>query len=205
MSHVTPDGDSPLPVEQEVAVRLAEYATLRAEILKRFEVHFQLISLTIVAAGTLLFAGVQSADRRVGAVLLLSYPFLAFLFASVWGHSDRRIAQLGHYIRTRVEPRLGKDDQGRQRMEWESYHAASQVRPRLYHFAMSWIFTGSQLFFLAVAIFVLRVDPYGVFDRLMGPTPAPLSDLVLSTLSVFAVLCVLATLYATRRERRSAP
>lgn len=204
MSHVLPDGDPPLPVEQDIAVRLAEYATLRAEILKRFEVHFQLVSLTILAAGTLLFAGVQSTDRRVGAVLLLSYPFLAFLFASVWGQSDRRIAQFGHYIRTRVEPRLGKDGLGRQRMEWESYHVASQVRPRLYHFAMSWIFVGTQLFFLAVTIVVLRVDPYGALDRLMGPSPAPLSDLVLSTLFVFAVLCVLATLVATRRGGRSA-
>src|SRR5690348_4312225 len=113
MSDATPCGDPPMSDEQEATVRLAEYATLRAEILKRFEVHFQLVSLAIVAAGTLLFAGVQSADRRVGAVLVLSYPFLAFLLAAVWGHSDRRIGQLGAYIRERIEPVFGKDASGR--------------------------------------------------------------------------------------------
>lgn len=199
MSSTVPESDPPLSVETDIDVRLAEYATLRAEILKRFEVHFQLVSLVIIAAGTLLFAGIQSSDRRVGAVLLLSYPYLAFLLAGVWGHSDRRIRQLGEYIRLRIEPRFGKDGQGRQRMEWESYQAKSQVRPRLYRFAMSWIFVGTELFFLVVVVVVLRVDPYGLLDSVMGSTPTPLSDPVLSTLYVFAAVCVVATLYATRR------
>lgn len=193
------NGNPPMSSEEEAAVRLAEYTTLRAEILKRFEVHFQLVSLTILAAGTLLFASVQSADRRVGAVLVLSYPFLALLLASVWGHSDRRIAQLGAYIRARIEPKFGKDAQGDARMDWEGHHKVSKVRPRLYHFAMSWIFAGTELFLIAVAVLVMRVDPFGLLDDVLVAGPAPLRDPVLGMLFAFAMLCVAATLYATRR------
>jgi|GEM_PF-1635686 hypothetical protein len=202
MPNETSGGDPPLSSTEEATVRLAEYATLRAEILKRFEMHFQLVSLAIVAAGTLLFTGVQSPDRRVGAVLVLSYPFLAFLLGSVWGHSDRRISQLGAYIRTQVEPRFGKDAQGKVRMDWEGHHVGSKVRPRLYHFAMSWIFVGTQLFLIAIAVLVTKVDPFGVLHEVLHWTPAALSDPVLSMLFTFAVLCVVATLYATRHAPR---
>ena len=202
MSSIVPSGDPPMSGEQEATVRLAEYATLRAEILKRFEVHFQLVSLTVIAAGTLLFAALQSPNRRLGAVLVLSYPFLAFLLASAWGHSDRRIAQLGAYIRARIEPTFGKDAHGQPRMGWEGHHARSQVTPRLYRFAISWIFAGTELFLIAVAVAVLRVDPFGALDAALGSTPPLLKDPVLDVLSVFAVLCVAATLYATRRGAR---
>jgi hypothetical protein len=202
MSSNVPGGDPPMSDEQEAVVRLAEYATLRAEILKRFEVHFQVVSLTIIAAGTLLFAALQSPDRRVGAVLVLSYPFLAFLLGSAWGHSDRRIAQLGAYIRERIEPEFGKDAHGQPRMGWESHHARSHVTPHLYRFAISWVFAGTELFLIAVAVAVLRVDPFGALDATLGSTPPRLKDPVLDILFVFAVLCAAATPYATRRGSR---
>lgn len=95
-----------------VNIRLAEYSALRAEIFKRFEIQFQLVSLAVIAAGTIFIAGIQSSDHRVGAVLTLGYPILALFLATAWGHNDRRVWQLGTYIREHIETALGVDRLG---------------------------------------------------------------------------------------------
>ena len=80
---------------------LAEYAQLKGEILKRSEFQHQLISIALVALGALITVGVRDSP---GA--LLAYPMLALFLAAAWSYNDIQIAQLGIYIRYRIEHQL---------------------------------------------------------------------------------------------------
>ena len=80
---------------------LAEYAQLKAEILKRSEFQHQLISIALVALGALVSVGLKDAP-----IAVLAYPMLAMFLASAWTYNDAQIAQLGIYIRYRIEENL---------------------------------------------------------------------------------------------------
>src|SRR5437667_12350307 len=95
---------------------LAEYGQLRAEILKRSEMQHQLISIALVALAALTSIGLKEAPSA-----LLAYPMLAVFLSASWTYNDIQIAQLGIYIRTRLEPRLTGNDRG-----WE--HASVSDR-----------------------------------------------------------------------------
>jgi hypothetical protein len=77
---------------------LAEYRELRSEILKRSELQHQLVSIALVAFGTLAAVGLRDAPSA-----LLAYPMLAAFLATSWAYNDIQIAQLGAYIRYRIE------------------------------------------------------------------------------------------------------
>ncbi len=80
---------------------LAEYTELKGEISKRSEIQHQLISIALVALGAMITVGVQDSP---GA--LLAYPMLALFLSAAWSYNDIQIAQLGIYIRYRIEDRL---------------------------------------------------------------------------------------------------
>ncbi len=80
---------------------LAEYAQLKGEILKRSEFQHQLISIALVALGALITVGVKDSPAA-----LLAYPMLALFLSAAWSYNDAQIAQLGIYIRYRIEDQL---------------------------------------------------------------------------------------------------
>lgn len=86
------------------AFLLAEYNALRDEILKRTEIQHQLISLTLIAAGTFITINVPTA--------ILTYPILGLFIAAAWKQSDSTIANLGAYIGTHIEDAFLGDQQG---------------------------------------------------------------------------------------------
>ena len=57
----------------------AEYTSLREEIIKRIEIQHQLLSLALIAPGTVLAIGFQSGS----ASLLFVYPVLGMFLSAV--------------------------------------------------------------------------------------------------------------------------
>src|SRR5260370_17125833 len=89
---------------ENIPVILAEYNSLKAEILKRIEIRHQLTSLALIAPGTIIAVEFQVHN----AFLILSYPILACLLSAVWLANTRAYHEVSNYIRTQVEPKLGK-------------------------------------------------------------------------------------------------
>lgn len=80
---------------------LAEYAVLRDEILRRYEVRTKMIETTLVATGVIWTAAFQSTQL---APILLVYPVLVLFLALGWASHGIVIGELGKYIRERIEP-----------------------------------------------------------------------------------------------------
>ena len=92
-----------LPVsEGERLEILAEYATLRTEILKRIGFRHQLNAISLTATGAILGAVVVVGSAYVALILPLLIPFLAL----AWVQNDFRIGQLAAHIRKHIESRL---------------------------------------------------------------------------------------------------
>jgi len=98
---------------------LAEYAQLKAEILKRSEFQHQLISIALVALGALVSVGLKESP-----IAVLAYPMLAMFLAAAWIYNDGQIAQLGIYIQYRIEERLIGEGLG-----WEHAIKADPASP----------------------------------------------------------------------------
>ncbi|PYS83088.1 MAG: hypothetical protein DMF70_07220 [Acidobacteria bacterium] len=98
---------------------LAEYAQLKAEILKRSEFQHQLISIALVALGALVSVGLKESP-----IAVLAYPMLALFLSALWIYNDGQIAQLGIYIQYRIEENLIGEGLG-----WEHAIKADPVSP----------------------------------------------------------------------------
>lgn len=90
---------------------LAEFTALRNEVLNRIGTRYQILTFTLVIAGTILTLGVR---QDVSALVLLIYPILAMFLALEWMHIDFRIGEIGDYIKTNVEKRL-------EGIKWETF------------------------------------------------------------------------------------
>ena len=127
---------------------LAEYAQLKAEILKRSEIQHQLISITLVALGGLAAVGLRDAPAA-----LLAYPMLALSLGAAWSYNDIQIAQIGIYIRYRIEERMVPLPMG-----WEHRRVPSRIASRhigaMAKYATRGIIWGSE--FLAIALYLLK-------------------------------------------------
>lgn len=152
---------------------LAEYAQLKGEILKRSEFQHQLISIALVALGALAAVGLKDSPSA-----LLAYPMLALFLGAAWSYNDIQIAQLGVYIRYRIEDQLIGQGLG-----WEHRcgvsESASKEIGALAKFATRGILWGSE--FLAIGLYLLKRLSIG------WPIPAERKgELVLFIVSVAA-------------------
>jgi hypothetical protein len=126
---------------------LAEYAQLKGEILKRSEFQHQLISIALVALGALITVGVKDAPAA-----LLAYPMLALFLSAAWSYNDAQIAQLGIYIRYRIEDQLVGGGLG-----WENAipsDCVSKIIGARIRYATRGILWGSE--FLAIGLYLLK-------------------------------------------------
>jgi len=157
---------------------LAEYAQLKAEILKRSEIQHQLVSITLVALGGLAAVGLKDSPAA-----LLAYPMLALFLGASWSYNDIQIAQIGIYIRYRIEERLVEPPLG-----WEHRRVPSRIASRhigaLAKFANRGILWGSE--FLAIALYLLKRLGLG------WPTGRERNaEFVILGLSVLATFCTM--------------
>lgn len=91
-------------------LRSLEFTALYSEIENRSNNQHQLVSLAIVAAGTILTIGLQqNADLAVYALLV--YPIIAMFLAVAWEYHDFWIGQIAEYIHNHLEQGQG----------WETY------------------------------------------------------------------------------------
>jgi hypothetical protein len=74
-----------------------EYNSLRNEILKRFDLRQQFISITLTLAGIFLSFGLTTD------LIALIYPPIATFLALGWAQNDLRVRDLGNYIRENIE------------------------------------------------------------------------------------------------------
>ncbi len=84
---------------------VAEYTTLRDEIVKRIEIQHQLISLALIAPGTVLAIGFQTSS----ASLMLVYPLLGMFLSAVWLSNSFAIYDIAAYLRSHIQPDMGED------------------------------------------------------------------------------------------------
>jgi hypothetical protein len=141
----TPNKEEPMTITKDPAqFLLAEYAQLKAEILKRSEFQHQLISIALVALGALVSVGLKDSP-----IAVLAYPMLALFLAAAWTYNDGQIAQLGIYIQYRIEESLiGKG------LGWEHAIKADSVSPILgkrIRIATRGILIGSE--FMAIGLY----------------------------------------------------
>jgi hypothetical protein len=95
-----------------VHLAVAEYESLRAEILKLVELQFQIIGLTVLAFGTILSVGLQTKN----AAIMLLHPLLSLILGVSWLNHAHGISRCAEYITQHIEAKLGVDYMG-----WENY------------------------------------------------------------------------------------
>jgi len=82
---------------------IAEYTALRDEIIKRSEFRYQLISLTVIIAGSILTFGLQP---NAPASVLFIFPILGCLLAGVWAHNVIGPRYIAIFIKEHIESRF---------------------------------------------------------------------------------------------------
>jgi hypothetical protein len=85
-----------------LTVMLAEYKSVRDELLKRMDHRITLLTSSITASGALLATGLQLKS----AYVLLSLPIVSTLFGLLVIFHHRIIADLGLYVRDHIEGNL---------------------------------------------------------------------------------------------------
>lgn len=91
---------------------VAEYQSLRAEILKLIELQSQLVALTVIAFGTVLSVGFQTQSP----VIILIHPLLAAILGTSWLNHAHAASRIATYLRLEIEERVGSPG-----LHWESY------------------------------------------------------------------------------------
>jgi hypothetical protein len=128
-------------------VVLHEYDALRAEILKRIEIMYQISTLALIAPATLFAFGLGTQNASV----ILVYPVLALFLSLLWGNYDRNCRRLGFYIKTHIESHFPEDT-----LCWEHYMHTNRSKRLLFDWgnlgATLGIFAGSEILALVVGI-----------------------------------------------------
>ena len=161
---------------------LAEYKELRGEILKRSEMQHQLISFSLAALGALMTVGLRDSP-----IALLIYPIVTLGLATGWAYNDLQIAQLGLYIRHRIERRL-VGSRG-----WEHAIALQVASKEIGHLAK--LATRGVFWTSAVLILLLYVS------KRSAPWPATIQDLVIEDLVLGVSLVATACMFSVMRNR----
>jgi len=160
---------------------LAEYSQLRSEILKRSEIQHQLISIALVALGALISVGLKDSPSA-----LLAYPMLAVFLSAAWSYNDIQIAQVGIYIRHRIEERLAGDGLG-----WEhaivSDRASRRIGART-KLSTRGILLGSEV--LALGLYLLKRLSIGLSEGRAERN----GEIVLLMLAIAAIIFTLVIL-----------
>jgi hypothetical protein len=95
-------------------ILLAEYSALREEIVKRIELEYQVIYITLFIFSTM--CGFALSYKV--SVIILPYPSLCVFLTSAWVNSDLSIFHIAEYIKKQIEAKIGEGTTG-----WEHYLA----------------------------------------------------------------------------------
>lgn len=141
-----------------------EYKALRDELLKRFELRQQVVSVTLAIAGALIGAGIFQAKmlympgtpNSPSPSIALAYSPIALFLALGWAHLDDRVRILGSYIRERIEPKIPG-------LGWETYIDGKRPRVKRLPYAFishGGVFIWTQIVAIIIGIiFCIRAQP----------------------------------------------
>ena len=167
----------------EPTLVLAEYNTLRGEILKREEIRYQLIALTVTGFGLLLAFGSQTQN----ATSLLFYPVLALCIAIAWRSNHQSIWKLSDYIIDHIESK------SKNNLNWESYSNSLLKRQK----------TDRYLTFGSKGIFVLTDILALIIGVIVGLSQQRSNNIVFVFISAsISVLVIIATVYLLSYTRK---
>ena len=116
---------------------LAEYNTLRAELLQLFSTRYQILALGFSAFSAVLAVQAFGAGSAGGVYVVLLYPVLAFFLLNVYISNSRRASRIEKYIKETIEACV-KENIGlpvKMRFGWQTYYdmhygrASTHLRP----------------------------------------------------------------------------
>ncbi len=97
---------------RSVELIVAEYASLREEILKLTDIQSQIVVIALLSFGTILTVGTQIKN----APIMFTYPILVLFLAIIWANNAHGIDMLGMYIQNQIECKVGIENIG-----WENF------------------------------------------------------------------------------------
>jgi hypothetical protein len=130
------------------ALVVAEYASLRSEIIKLIELQSQLVSLAVVTVGAVLGVAVQTQSSGLAFV----YPILALILGITWLNHAHAISRCALYLSQDFEPHRGNGALG-----WEGFVRRNPLRfGMLGYWGVRSVFMGSSLVALIVGWTLIR-------------------------------------------------
>jgi hypothetical protein len=102
--------------------RLAEYTSLRSEIVERIKIEFQLIFTTVVALGSFITVAL-SKDRPDEALFILLFPLLVVPMALAYSRQEYGVLKISRYLRDVTEKELLPTTES----GWESTSLRDQI------------------------------------------------------------------------------
>ena len=199
------------PASQRDDFFLTQFRVLREEMVKHIELRDQLMSITLIAFGSLAAAMAQNP----AAPFLFLYPILVLFLTSAWNYHERVIRQIGKYIREHVEPCIPPMEQVKRdtkHLWWENY---------LYHVAKtgdsltisgrraaSWVFVGTAVLSLLGGLFLTFSTNHALLNQFIGilnsgRIPDALWFYLVATLAdlLATVATISSILRATRKDK----
>jgi hypothetical protein len=156
MQTCSSDSTDPATADKAVAVALAEFNALRAEVVSHITAQAALVGLGLTALGVV--AGLvieEGGDQR----LLLAIPPLATLVVLLHAAGTYRLALIGHYISTTLWPYLDKQVRGEPLPSWEKKREERLLKtPSILAKAILLDFPAMILFIAASPVALLHVD-----------------------------------------------
>jgi hypothetical protein len=111
-------------VEQTVDIVLAEYNTLRAELLQRIATRYQIMGLAFSAFAAILAVQAFGAGNQAGLYLVLLYPILAFFLLNVYIANSRHMRTIEEYIKKKLEAPIKSElnPPFQENFGWQTYY-----------------------------------------------------------------------------------
>lgn len=189
-----PDASNSTPLDPNLPFRTAEYTSLRAEIQRRSDNQHQLLSITIVAAGTLFALGLQQ-DAGTAVPVLLIYPILAMFLATAWAHHDFSIRRIADYIRDHIERFVAGSG-------WETYVRSWHGKEKRPSYAERGIFLSSELAAVALAVLRLLAMPSAGAQPTLAFGQMPEQTIIIAAILILDALSGIRTYVVLRRIGR---
>ena len=119
------------------ALAIAEYVSLRAEILKLIELQSQLVSLAVVTVGAILGVAAQTKNSNLAFV----YPVPALILGVMWLNHAQAVSRCAAYLSQEFEPHQGGGVLG-----WERFVRSHPLRyGAIGYWGIRSVFVGSSL------------------------------------------------------------
>jgi hypothetical protein len=132
---------------------LAQFQSLRAEILQLINMQSQLIGVNVVALGALLSIAVQGEK----APIILIYPLISLFLGMSWLNHAHSICRTSEFVASKIEPHYFSEDAG-----WETY--LRQLPPnrfgKLGYWGVRSIFPGGSVLAIVAALLVGINSPF---------------------------------------------